>query len=182
MLTEIKERCFVSLCPRLLLRSGTMGGGGLPMAGEELTEARRDGRESSSGWGNLRQAALPLRITLTMSSDRSRSDSSRSTPSAVFCRTASPFQSSESDSATWRQRRLTAASFLGARRSASRQDEKTCASVSVGSLEEDAISRVGGGAAGGLWGLYLARDMNGEVARRERSVGGVFGRASPGVL
>lgn len=78
MLTEIKERCFVSLCPRLLLRSGTMGGGGLPMAGEELTEARRDGRESSSGWGNLRQAALPLRITLTMSSDRSRSDSSNS--------------------------------------------------------------------------------------------------------
>ena len=76
MLTDIRERCFVSLCPRLLLLSGTMGGGGLPMGGEELTVLRREGRVSSSGWGCRRQGALPFRITLIISSFRSTSESS----------------------------------------------------------------------------------------------------------
>ena len=46
------------------------------MVGDELTVARRDGKESSSACGRLRHGALPLRITLIMSSERSTSESS----------------------------------------------------------------------------------------------------------
>ena len=73
----MSDLCFVNLCcPKLLVLSGTIGGGALPMVGDELTVARRDGKESSSACGRLRHGALPLRITLIMSSERSTSESS----------------------------------------------------------------------------------------------------------
>ena len=76
VLTDISDLCFVSLCAKLLFRSGTMGGGGFPMLGDELTVCRRDGRLRSPGMNVRRAVALPLRAVLPASSERSMSDSS----------------------------------------------------------------------------------------------------------
>lgn len=64
----------MSLLCRLLFLSGTIGGGGLPIVGDELTVCRRDGSGSSSGRGIFLDP-LVLRAMLIMSS-RSQSESS----------------------------------------------------------------------------------------------------------
>ena len=82
MFTEISDRCFVSLWDKLLLLSGTIGGGAFPIVGEELTVCSLEGKGRSPG-ANIRfNVDFPLRAVLEMSSERSMSDSSRKASSS----------------------------------------------------------------------------------------------------